>query len=258
MGRWVAPAQADRSQQRHPQGQFDGRSDPGRNAVVHLHCLPEGTTAWCEARNVKAQRQLVRGRLGVAHDPQRARAVAVAGIRSAAEVMNNPPDLINVALELLVKASLELPAFSTLDEIASRVRREVNAGMFERVAGRIGLPDRVGLESLLEVVGPAVKTPFNWLKQPAGKASWSGFREQVEHLRWVDSLGDTDAIRLQNISARSSSRRTATHLNSRAVLAGLDLVRLCLQRTPTALPLPVTWCDRRNAARELPVAPLSV
>lgn len=155
--------------------------------------LPEGTSAWCEARNVKAQRQLVRGRLGVVHDPQRARAVAVAGIRSAAEVMNDPPDLINVALELLVKASLELPAFSTVDELASRVRREVNAGMFERVAGRIGLPDRVGLESLLEVVGPAVKTPFNRLKQQAGKASWSGFRGQVEHLRWVDSLGDTGA-----------------------------------------------------------------
>ncbi len=153
--------------------------------------LPEGTAAWCEARNVKAQRQLVRARLGVAHDPQRARAVAEAGIRSAAEVMNNPPDLINVALELLVKASLELPAFSTVDELASRVRREVNTGMFERVACRIALPDRVGLENLLDVVGPSVKTPFNRLKQRAGKASWSGFREQVEHLRWVDSLGDT-------------------------------------------------------------------
>ena len=36
-----------------------------------------------------------------------------------------------------------------------------------------------------------MKSPFNRLKQPAGKASWSGFREQVEHLQWVDSLGDT-------------------------------------------------------------------
>ncbi len=99
--------------------------------------------------------------------------------------------MINVALEMLVKESLELPAFSTLDEIASRVRHEVNTGMCERINGRIGLPDRVGLESLLDVVGPAMKSPFNRLKQPAGKASWSGFREQVEHLRWVDSLGDT-------------------------------------------------------------------
>ena len=96
-----------------------------------------------EARTVKAQRQLVRERLGVVHDPERARAVAAAAIRSAAEVKNNPPDLINVALEMLVKASLELPAFSTLDEIASRIRREVNAAMFERVASRIALPDRV-------------------------------------------------------------------------------------------------------------------
>jgi len=155
--------------------------------------LLDGTSAWCEARNVKAQRQLVRARLGVVHDPRRARAVAEAGIRGAAEVMNNPPDLINVALELLVKASLELPAFSTVDELASRVRREVNTGMFQRVAGRIALPDRVALEKLLEVLGPAPRTAFNRLKQPAGKASWSGFREQVEHLRWVDSLGDTGA-----------------------------------------------------------------
>ena len=78
------------------------------------------------------------------HDPERARAVAAEAIRSAAEVKNNPPDLINVALEMLVKESLELPAFSTLDAMAGRIRREVNTAMFERVASRIGLPDRVG------------------------------------------------------------------------------------------------------------------
>lgn len=80
--------------------------------------LAEVTTGSCEPRNVKAQRQLVRKRLGVVHDPQRARTVAANAIRSAAEVKNNPADLINVALEMLVKASLELPAFSTLDEMA--------------------------------------------------------------------------------------------------------------------------------------------
>ena len=63
--------------------------------------------------------------------------------------------------------------------------------MFERVDGRIGLPDRVGLENLLDLSGAAGKTPFNRLKQAAGRASWSGLREQVEYLRWVDSLGDT-------------------------------------------------------------------
>jgi hypothetical protein len=113
----------------------------------------------------------VRERLGVVHDPQRARAVATDAIRSAAQAKNHPPDLINVALEMLVKASLELPAFSTLDEIAGRVRREVNTAMFERIAGRIDLPDRVGLEALLEVVGLSAKTPYNRLKQAAGRCA---------------------------------------------------------------------------------------
>jgi uncharacterized protein DUF4158 len=84
---------------------------------------PRGT------ETAKWQRRLVRERLGVMHDPERARAVAAEAIRSAAEVKNNPPDLINVALEMLVKESLELPAFSTLDEQTSQIRREVNTAM---------------------------------------------------------------------------------------------------------------------------------
>jgi len=52
-------------------------------------------------------------------ETHRARALAAREIRAAALVKNHPPDLINVALERLVEASLELPAFSTLDELAT-------------------------------------------------------------------------------------------------------------------------------------------
>ena len=126
-----------------------------------------------EERTAARQHDLVRVRLGVTYDPERARAVAADAIRSAAAVKNNPPDLINVALEMLVKASLELPGFSTLDEMASRIRLEVNTTIFERIVGRIALPDRLRLEALLEVVGPRGKSAFNRLKQAAGRASWS-------------------------------------------------------------------------------------
>jgi hypothetical protein len=42
------------------------------------------------------------------------------------------------------------------------------------------------------LVGPWRKSDYDRLKQAAGRATWSGFREQVQHLTWVDSLGDTD------------------------------------------------------------------
>lgn len=77
------------------------------------------------------------GRQGVTYDQQRARAVAAAAIREAALVKNHPPDLINVALERLVEASLELPAFSTLDEMAASIRAEVNAGIFAGIVSDI-------------------------------------------------------------------------------------------------------------------------
>jgi hypothetical protein len=90
----------------------------------------------------------------VTYDPERAQRVAEDAIRSAAAVKNNPPDLINVALEMLVRASLELPGFPTLDRMTSRIRSEVNTAMFERIVSRIPLPDRLRLEALLEVIGP--------------------------------------------------------------------------------------------------------
>lgn len=96
--------------------------------VEHVRdCLPldEGTIPDAAERTAEWQRELVRERVGAAavFDPERARLVAEGAIRAAAEVKNHPPDLINVALELLVKESLELPGFSTLDRMAAAIER---------------------------------------------------------------------------------------------------------------------------------------
>jgi hypothetical protein len=72
----------------------------------------------------------VRKRQDVTYGMGRARVLAEAAIREAAQVRNHPPDLINVALERIVEASLELPAYSTLDEMAAAIRTEVNEAIF--------------------------------------------------------------------------------------------------------------------------------
>lgn len=162
--------------------------------VDHIrHCLgfPDYVTPISAERTAATHRDLVREKLGVVFDPERARAIAADAIRDAAAIKNNPPDLINIALEMLVKASLELPAYSTLSHMASRIRSEVNAAIFDRIVSRISLPDRVELDALLEVTGPRGKSQFNRFKQAAGRASWTAFRQQVLYLEWVDSIGDT-------------------------------------------------------------------
>ncbi|MGH2719714.1 MAG: Tn3 family transposase [Actinomycetota bacterium] len=177
-------------------GYFPNLVDIPQTVIDHLRrCLglPGDVGPTRGERVAIAHRELVRERVGVTYDPERARVVAADAVRSAAGLKNNPADLINVALEMLVKASLELPAYRTLDDMASRIRGEVNTAIFERIVARMSLADRAALEALLGVVGLTGKSAFNRLKQVAGRASWSAFRQQVEHLAWVDSLGDSHA-----------------------------------------------------------------
>ena len=158
-----------------------------------LGLAPETVPDHGAARTAKWHRKQVRARQGVSYDQRRARALAAAEIRSAALVKNHPPDLINVALERLVEASLELPAFSTLDELATAIRAEVNAGMFTRITERMGPAARQRLQALLTVAVPGGTSVFNRLKKPAQRATWSRFKAQAEYLSQVDALGDTGA-----------------------------------------------------------------
>lgn len=77
--------------------------------------------------------------------------VAAEAIREAARSKNYPPDLINVALDRLVEASLELPGFTTLDEMAAHIRTEVNAEIFAQVNDRMGEEGRARLQALVTV-----------------------------------------------------------------------------------------------------------
>ena len=144
-------------------------------------------------RTAKWHRRQIRARLGVTYAPARARQVAAEAIEEAARSRNNPPDLINVALDRLVEASLELPGFSTLDEMATRIRAEVNTALFTRITERMGEQGQARLQALLSVAEQDTFSMFHRLKKPAQRASWSRFKAQAAHLAQVDEIGDTDA-----------------------------------------------------------------
>jgi hypothetical protein len=109
------------------------------------------------------------------------------------EGLADPADLINVALEKLVEGSFELPGYSTLDEMAARIREEVNSSIFAMVAGRVGSAGAARLDETLQTGGPGTKSAFNRLKKTAPRPSWTNFRQQIDQVRWVDSFGDSRA-----------------------------------------------------------------
>nr|WP_235264081.1 Tn3 family transposase [Nocardia seriolae] len=143
-------------------------------------------------RTLWRHREFVRTRLGVVYEPARVRAVAEKAVRAAALTKDNPADLINVALEELVRQSCELPGYTTLDAMTTSIRTQVNSGFFSSVAGRVPITDRARLARLLLVDPVSRRSEFDRLKAPAKAASLGKFRKRLEHLAALDSLGATE------------------------------------------------------------------
>ncbi|GAB2465672.1 Tn3 family transposase [Streptomyces incanus] len=154
--------------------------------------LPEGTLPVYRAeRTAKHHRGLVRKRVGVKYDQAEARRIVERSIREEAAARNRPADLINIALEKVVEAGLELPGFSTFDKMASKIRTEVNASICAGIHDRMSAVQRAGLLRLLEERDSDGTTLFYRLKKPAKGPSWSHFKSLTKRLEWVDELGDT-------------------------------------------------------------------
>ena len=70
-------------------------------------------------RTLWRHRDFVRTKMDVKYTPAKVRAVAEAAIRKAVQSKDNPADLINVALDELVRQSCELPGYTTLDAMTA-------------------------------------------------------------------------------------------------------------------------------------------
>ena len=127
-------------------GYFPRLSDVPTAVVQHVgRELPGEAVAPLSDRTIERYRVLVRSIVDVVHDPAAARKLITETIRVEAKTKDNPADLINVALEVLVKARYELPGYSTLDRAATTIRANVNQTLFNEIDRRVG-PSGVGQE----------------------------------------------------------------------------------------------------------------
>lgn len=136
----------------------------------------------------------IRTHLKVNADSKQIRRTTIKAVYQAVQVMDNPADLINLALETLINENCELPAFSTLDTLVSRVRRIGNARFFRMVAQRLSPSDQARLNSLLEINQPSQASGFNKVKETPKSATLSHLDEWLTRLTWLLSFGTMDRL----------------------------------------------------------------
>ena len=118
------------------------------------------------------------------------REIVITTVRHCAQTMSDPADLISAAVEALVQANIELPAFSTLDRLVSTLRQEVQETLYQRITGTLSDEQRQTLDALLDVPEGDRLNRFSRLKQTPGPPTLKHVREWTERLAALDGLLD--------------------------------------------------------------------
>ena len=175
-------------------GYFPGLDEIPATVMTHIkHCLrldERVRPGYEQSRMLYRHCRAIREHLQVTVYGKQASRLVIKAVSDAAATMDNPADLINVALEKLIKERYELPAFSTLDRLVGRVRALVNRRFFQTVLSRLSESDIARLDLLLLVDERTHRSSYHRLKQLPKQPTLSHLQEWLDHLEWLTALGD--------------------------------------------------------------------
>ena len=160
-------------------------------------------------------------------------------VTDAARTKDEIPDLINVAIEELVRARQELPSFATLKRLAKRCRVQVHRKFYRSIAECLSEEDKALLNALFQPDPERYRTGWHELKQEPGAPTLTSFRLHIERVRWLSEqwcreevLRDIPAVKIHRFAAEAktldASRMKEMEPNKRYALT------LCLLKTRIA------------------------
>ncbi len=161
--------------------------------------LGKDHSAIAPVRSSRRYKEAIRNYLAVStYDKQGQKLMAIA-VANAVNFRDHPADLINIAIEELVKDRYELPGFSTIDRLVLHIREVINNRLFKQVARSLS-PTEIGyLDSLLTNNTDSDTVNLNKVKQLPKKASLSQIKALLAKFSSLMNFGDAKRL-LSNIS----------------------------------------------------------
>jgi TnpA family transposase len=107
---------------------------------------------------------------------------------TAAETRHTLADIINVLLEELAHHRYELPAFSTLDRLAFRVREAVNAKHFASITSQLTPQAKALIDGLLKTESGQSVSRWQMLKREPKRPTSKETRSYLQHVQHLQHL----------------------------------------------------------------------
>ena len=138
--------------------------------------------------------RLIRQYLKVKPYSSVAKQVAAKAIEAAVGVMDHPTDLINVAVETLVKESYELPAFGTLERLAKHLRTLNHTELYRQVSSQLNPVERDYLDGLMMRSDADVQAMLNRLKAAPKSEKLTHLVQLQQTFDELMSFGDAERL----------------------------------------------------------------
>ena len=154
---------------------------------VDLDLKPQYSHSQAQSRH----RNLIRQFLELSDDHIKRKAVIETAATEISGTENDPADIINHVVAILIEQQFELPAFSTLVRTVRHIRYHINNHLFEKITERLRSARKLTqLLATLEQADDFNKTPFHEFKAIPTKPTVTGFRWLNQHHEWLMSFGD--------------------------------------------------------------------
>jgi TnpA family transposase len=141
-------------------------------------------------RTLYRHRPVVLKYLGVTAWGAVARELARRTMMELAKARTDPADLINAAVDTLVRNRFELPALIALRRLAGSAHSAVNAAQWREVCAALDQRQRSALEALLAVDPTTQESPFAAICRAPGRASRKNLKALIERHHWLQELPD--------------------------------------------------------------------
>ncbi|KAF1007402.1 MAG: hypothetical protein GAK28_01744 [Luteibacter sp.] len=174
-----------------------------------------------------------------------AQRVAVRAADEAAEVMDRRVDIINAVIEELIFRRFELPAFSTLDNIAEAAGASAQEQLYARIDDALTDERRAFLDGLLTTDYARRQSAFQAIKALPKRATKKHLEAVLDQLTWLDTLGDVD-VPLGHVPTSKLA-----HLAHQAALLDADDLRRTVPQRRYALMLALIHRMRVQARDDL-------
>jgi TnpA family transposase len=153
---------------------------------------------------------LVRSWTGVSAYDRAAFKIIVKSCVEASRVREDLADIINIAIEELLRKRYELPGFTTLLRAARSARATVNWSYYSRISQALDPQARTRIDALFEKADEAHQTSWDMVKTEPGQPTVKGVKRFLENARWLKeqtadpkALAGIPIVKLQRFAAEA-------------------------------------------------------